>query len=251
MKNKYFLLLIGLLLAVTTFTSCVKDVENEDEALVFLGAESYFKFYDEVVPAELDTVFNNYISENNRYDYLNLYNVSFIATKMDGNYEFKRNPVEGIEFDDPFSRASQIASAADVRLSGQNNCIISMDIFYDTIVDTETPDNIRYRNYESIVADTLYVVGEVGNTGRFLMYGYADSKIERGYVDDNGDFDMGLTYQKYEYKSVIIMVGDKVEDGIREMLYFEYITDVSESTIGSYPVVGDIRAFSDVLSSFN
>ena len=47
------------------------------------------------------------------------------------------------------------------------------------------------------------------------------------------------------------MVGDKVEDGIREMLYFEYITDVTESTIGSYPVVGDIRAFSDVLSSFN
>lgn len=251
MKNKYFILLIGLLLAMTSFTSCVKDVENEDEALVFLGTESYFRFYDEVVPAELDTVFNNYISENNRYDYLNLYNVSFIATKMEGSYDFSRDPIEGIEFADPL-RLSQIASIADVRLSGQNNCIISMDMSFDTIVGTENSNNDRFKIHESVVADTLYVVGEVGNTGHFLMYGDADNEHVRGYANNNGEFDMSsIGYQKYVYKSVIIMVGEKTNEGVRGMLYFEYVTDVIESTIGEFPIVGDIRAFGDPLSSFN
>lgn len=239
---------MSLLLLSVTFNSCVKDVEDEDKAMVFLGSESYFKFFDEVIPGALDTVFREYSDTALYYDYLNLYNVSFIATKMEGSYKLEMDPVPNIEFEDPFALRDSIQPenfAAKLRLSGQNNCIISMEMIFDTLVDTKV-SSVQYKMYESIIADTMYVVGEVGNTGRFLMYGYADNVVKRGnYYDD--DFAFDVSYQELKYKSEIILVGNKTEKGIGEIAYLECVSENNDSYIGNhlYPEVGAIRAFRD------
>ena len=230
-----------------TFSSCVKDIENEDEAMVFLGSESYFKFFDEIIPDTLGTIFTEYADSVLHYDYLNLYNVSFIATKMEGSYKLEQDPVPNIEFKDPFLERDTTQPknfSAKLRLSGQNNCIISMEMIFDTLVDTKV-STVQYKMYESIVADTMYVVGEIGNTGRFLMYGNADNVVKRGTYYNEGF--IGVDYQEYMYKSNIIMVGNKTEKGINDIVYFEYVSENENSYVGNqiYPEVGSIRAFRD------
>ena len=238
MKNKWLILLLSLILTGVTFSSCVKDLDDDDKAMVFLGSESYFKFFDEVIPDTLAAVFAKY-TDSVSYDYLNLYNISFIATRMGGSYKVEQNPF--VEFKDPFEDLRYRGMkdfSAKLRLSGQNNCIISMEMIFDTVVDTEDPF-VQYRMYESIVADTMYVVGEVGDTGRFLMYGIADNEVNRGYYD-NGVY-LDNYYREYTYKSNIIMVGERTANGIRRIAYFEHICD----DYGSIYPVGSIRAFGD------
>lgn len=247
MKNKYLILLMSLFLFGVTFSSCVKDVEDESKAMVFLGSESYFRFFDEIIPDTLSTIFTKYTDSVLHYDYLNLYNVSFIATKMEGSYKVEQDPVPNIEFADPFlDRDTTLPKnfAAKLRLSGQNNCIISMEMVFDTLVDTKVA-SVQYKMHESIVADTMYVVGEVGNTGRFLMYGNAENRVERGTYN-NGSY-VGIDYQEYIYKSNIILVGNKTEKGISEITYFEYVAENEGYYIAGklYPEVGSIRAFRD------
>lgn len=247
MKNKYLILLVSLLLLGTIVSSCVKDVEDEDKAMVFLGSESYFKFFDEIIPDTLAVLFDEYADSVLHYDYLNLYNVSFIATKMEGSYKLEQDPVPNIEFEDPFRDTIESDNfAAKLRLSGQNNCIISLEMIFDTIVDTKVT-SIQYKMYESIVADTMYVVGEVGDTGRFMMYGNAENVLKRGNYSED-DFTFDVSYQEYNYKSNIILVGNKTDKGISDITYFEYVSENENSYVGNhlYPEVGSIRAFRDI-----
>lgn len=237
---------MSLFLLGVTFSSCVKDVEDEDKAMVFLGSESYFKFFDEIIPDTLATLFAEYADSVLHYDYLNLYNVSFIATKMEGSYKIEQDPVPNIEFEDPFRDTTSKNFAAKLRLSGQNNCIISMEMIFDTILDTKVA-SMQYRMYESIVADTMYVVGEIGNTGRFLMYANAGNNVKRGnYMD--GSFTFDVSYQEFNYKSNVILVGNKTDKGISDITYFEYVSENENSYAGNhlYPEVGSIRAFGDI-----
>lgn len=250
MKNKYLILLVSILIFGSTLISCVKDIDDEDKAIVFLGSESYFKFFDEVIPDTLANIFINYTdsvkkspSDSVYYsEYLDLYNVFPIATNLGGYYKVEQDPF--IEFPDPFEdrfKKERSTFHAKLRLSGQNNCVISMDMIFDTLVETESSPEVQYKMYESVIADTMYVVGERGNTGLFLMYGTADNEVYRGYMM-NGEY-LKNYYQEYKYTSKVILVGRKTEKGISDIQYFEYICDDFGSVY--YPV-GCIRAFGDI-----
>lgn len=219
-------------------SSCLKKARTDEESILFVGAESYFKYLDDVVP----NVFIDVFRKNVKYDYLNLYNVSFMATQLESQYRLDQSlliPYEDPYAKTPFMAIEEVPISSKLRLYNQNNCIISMEMVFDTLLPT-IEDGISYHYYERYYADTMYVVGEVGSTGRFMMYGVTDCHVETSRVNENGYIVDG-DYWDYDYTAWTIVVGDKVDNGIKDISYFECVAKDDDS----YYPTGSIRAISD------
>lgn len=238
MKNRMLALLSCFFITTLFLSACVKNARTAKDSILFLGAESYFRYLDEVAPQ----VFINVFDDNTEYNYKNLYNESFLATKLESQYKVDQNPF--IDFENPHDKdilkeMEEISVSSKLRLYNQNNCIISMEMVFDTVFPTYSQD-ANYHFYERYYADTMYVVGQAGNTGRFMMYGMTDCYIEMSREDVNGSIIDGEHWE-YNYTAWTIIVGDKTKAGISEFSYFECVAVDDES----YYPTGSIRAFND------
>ena len=227
-------ILLILVLMISLQYSCSKTDDGVD-FVDFLGKESYFKFFEEIIPETLkDTLV--YYNDSIGYNYLRLDRESPFATFVEGIYTVHQNVF--IDYGDPFEIKNIGGLETCFIFEEQKNAILSATISIDTIVDLYS--QISYKIDQTTHADTLYVVGSI-EKDFFMMYGYADNHIERAYLDSETMSILENTHQTYQYKSIVIIVGEKIEDGLRRIAFFEYISDIDESF---YPI-GSIRAFAD------
>lgn len=236
MISKRLYLIIIIFIIGISLVSCSKN-DQETDYVEFLGTESYFKFTDEIIPDILIDTLIHY-SDSVGYNYLNLYNQPPFATKIEGEYIVNQNIF--INYKDPFERNDNTIFSTKLSFKDQKNSILSMNMSLDTVLPTSSP-YVNLVISDHCVADTLFIVGENGDTGHFMMYGIASYEVERANVIVETSEIIPASHQNYIYKSIIIIVGEKVNEGIKRIAFFDYISEVTDL---EYPV-GSIKAFAD------
>lgn len=239
MKNRLLSFITVFLLLSTTLCSCLK--EKEDDTLVFLGSESYFKFYDEFIPDKLKEYFiihyKDSICEVPIYDYLQLENSVIAPTMEGGQYR-----IEPKLFHD-FLRDGNNDVAKYIRFFNQNNSILSAEMLIDTsfISKQFSQYSVKLHIKEECKVDTMFVVGDGFDNGHFMMYGNAEYNLLRRTEIISAQQSPPPFVENYEYKTQLLIVGRKGEKGIERIAVFDHLYEDKSQTFPE----GSIRAFGD------
>lgn len=245
MKNRLLSFITVFLLLSTTLCSCLK--EKEDDTLVFLGSESYFKFYDEFIPDKLKEYFiihyKDSLCEVPIYDYLQLENSVIAPTMEGGQYRVKQRPFK--KFPDPKRDDHNGTDFPKyIRFFNQNNSILSAEMLIDTSIITKFPNynySVKFHIKEECKVDTMFVVGDDFDNGHFMMYGNAEYNLLRRIEFISAQQSLPPKVENYEYKTQLLIVGRKGEKGIERIAVFDHLYEDKSQTFPE----GSIRAFGD------
>lgn len=218
-------------------SSCIKEGRVDNGNVLFMGEMPLFKSPEEVI----DTTLINFVKQNagEGFDYFSLYDLPFMATRLESQYRFDQ--VLFANYADscirsPFGLLEGVEMSSNLRFYNQDNNFITMEMIYDTLLPS-AEDNVKYHYYERYYADTMYVVGEVGNTGRFMAYGMTDCLVERRLENLEGTT---VDEWRYTYPAWTIVTGTKASNGISGIRYYECVADTN-----SYYQKYSIRAIKD------
>lgn len=225
MINRMLRLFSFVLILFVSLIGCLKK-ETLDDSILFVGTESGFKKIEEVVGNPVIELFREFNNDNisyfEGYEYLSL-DASYLSTQLDSHYIMNQNVVK--DYEDPNVR-NLVGESKDVTMVShikidQNDCYVKMEMVVDTMLSIG--DGMNFRNYGRYYADTMYVVGRKGDIGHFIMYGKTHCHIERAFYNVSGE----IIYenQPVDYTAWTIVVGNKVNNGIDRICYFESIAD--------------------------
>ncbi len=229
--------LLYILLLLTFFQFSCNNADDGVDYMDFLGTESYFRNFDDIVPESLaDTL--GYYSDSVGYDYFKLFEITPFASIVEGEYDI--NQITFMQHKDPFEEKNITDVDIKIDFYEQRNALLSMKMQIDTMFQTLSP-HIMYQIDDITHADSMFIVTDTGDNGYFMMYGNAETEIDRANINVESMTMIENTHIHYNYESVIVVVGKKEDNAIRRIAFFEYIKEGNDLPYQ----VASIRAFAD------
>lgn len=188
-------IIIGLLLLLTgsVLSSCIK--ENNGETITLIGTEYYVKDILTVIPDSLQGKF--------KAAFGNIPSGT-IPPNIEGTYVI--HPRQRVYTNIPYSWPLNVVEAdVQLKFENQHNGIASLDLIDDT----------------EHLTDTVYVMG--------------DGDAFTVYFREEKEYDMTLEGNTYHVKMSrgIVMAGEIVNSGIRNLRYASIIRDVEDNSHGA------------------
>lgn len=245
MINRILKLLCIFLILTAALGSCLKKGDPGSTPL-FVGEIEHLKSPEDVIDAVLLNFVEEDIKDNKFFKYLNLYDFPYIATQLESCYLFDQNLA--VSYEDscirgPFDEYENVKMSTILKFFNQSGNIVSMEMLFDVDTLLTVNDTVKYHFYEKYYADTMYIVGKSRDEGYFMAYGMTDCIVRKSRETSP---DIVIDEWEYNYPAWTIIVGNKVDNGIKNLRYYECVADTT-----FYYKKYSIRVMNDDFSDLN